>query len=101
MSNKKHLPRGKLDEGIVNPDHHLEELRTRINDLELENDILRETIEILKKDQSSDAINLKNREKTMIIDALRNRYSLSCLLVKMHLSKSSYCYQKKVILAIH
>ncbi len=101
MSNKKHLPRGKLDEGIVNPDHHLEELRIRINDLELENDILRETIEILKKDQSSDAINLKNREKTMIIDALRNRYSLSCLLVKMHLSKSSYCYQKKVIHSIH
>ena len=38
---------------------------------------------------------LKNREKTMIIDALRNKYSLSLLLKKLDISKSSYCYQHK------
>ena len=32
----------------------------------------------------------------MIIDALRNKYSLSLLLKKLEISKSSYCYQRKI-----
>lgn len=40
---------------------------------------------------------LKNKEKTMIIDALRSKYSLSELLEKMNISKSSYCYQYKCL----
>ena len=39
----------------------------------MENDILKETIKILKKDQGIDRFNLKNKEKTMIIDALRDK----------------------------
>lgn len=33
----------------------------------------------------------------MIIDALRDKYSLSFLLKRMDISKSSYCYQHKII----
>ena len=97
MNKKKDLPRGTL---TVNEDSNNgsdnTELAAKIRDLELENDILRQTIEILKKDQGIDLLSLKNREKTMIIDALRNKYSLSLLLRKLEISKSSYCYQHSV-----
>jgi len=97
MSKKKHLPRGKLK---VAEQHitveEVSDMESRIKDLELENDILKQTIEILKKDQGIDILKLKNREKTMIIDALRNKYSLSLLLKKLDISKSSYCYQHKI-----
>ena len=33
----------------------------------------------------------------MIIEALRDKYSLSLLLKRMDISKSSYCYQHKII----
>lgn len=98
VSKKKHLPRGEL---IANEsttiDAEQEELMAKIKELELENDILKETIKILKKDQGVDLLMLKNKEKTMIIDALRNKYSLSVLLEKMNISKSSYCYQHKML----
>lgn len=34
----------------------------------------------------------------MIIDVLRNKYPLLLLLKKFNISKSSYCYQRKVLL---
>ena len=69
MNKKKDLPRGTL---IVNEDadkgsDNNIELAAKIRDLELENDILRQTIEILKKDQGIDLLRLKNAEKTMIM----------------------------------
>ena len=96
MSKKKHLPRGTLKSAFDNNETN-SEMAARIQELELENDILKQTIEILKKDQGIDIMKLKNREKTMIIDALRNKYSLSLLLKKLNISKSSYCYQHKVM----
>ena len=98
MNKKKDLPRGTL---IVNEDadkgsDNNIELAAKIRDLELENDILRQTIEILKKDQGIDLLRMKNAEKTMIIDALRNKYALSLLLAKLQISKSSYFYQHKI-----
>jgi putative transposase len=63
-------------------------------DLQLENDILKETINVLKKDPGVDGRALKNREKAVIVDALRNNYSLPLLLNKMKLAKSCYYYQK-------
>ena len=38
-----------------------------------------------------------NREKTVIIDVLKNSYSLLLLLQKLQLSKSSYYYQEQSI----
>lgn len=96
-SDKKHLPRGKIDTDTSDHDSDQNDFVSRIKELEMENDILRETIKILKKDQGVDQFNLKNKEKTMIIDALRDKYSLSLLLKRLNISKSSYCYQHKVI----
>ncbi len=96
-SEKKHLPRGKIVTDTSDHDPDQNDLVSKIKELEIENDILKETIKILKKDQGIDQFNLKNKEKTMIIDALRDKYSLSLLLKRMNISKSSYCYQHKVI----
>lgn len=98
IGKKKHLPREEIKvEPISKMNEESGALITKIKDLELENDILKETIEILKKDQGIDLIKLKNREKTMIIDVLRNKHSLLLLLKKFNISKSSYCYQRKVL----
>lgn len=65
----------------------------------MEIDILKETINVLKKDPGIDQTALTNREKAVIIDALRNKYSLPALLKKLDLAKSSYYYQEKAIYA--
>ena len=49
----------------------------KVKELEFENDILKGLIKILKKIGGIDLLMLKNKEKTMIVDALRSKYSLS------------------------
>ncbi len=56
-----------------------------------------ETMNVLKKDPGIDQSVLYNREKAVIIDALKNMYSLPLLLRKMQLSKSSYYNQEKAL----
>ena len=63
-------------------------------EMQMEIDILRETIKVIKKDPGVNRKNLNNREKTTIVDALKNRYSLSQLLSILHLSRSSYYNQE-------
>ena len=63
--------------------------------MQLEIDIIKETINVLKKDPDIDLSALSNREKAVIIDVLKNRYSLPLLLQKLQLSKSSYYYQEQ------
>ncbi|ASS40958.1 hypothetical protein AXF21_02945 [Eubacterium minutum ATCC 700079] len=59
----------------------------------MEVDILKETLNILKKDPGADRRNLKNREKVAVIDAMKNKYPLPKMLRMMELSTSSYYYQ--------
>lgn len=66
-----------------------------IQDMQLEIDILKETINVLKKDPDIDQSALSNRENAVIIDVLKNRCSLPLLLQKLQLSKSSYYYQEQ------
>ncbi len=61
-------------------------------EMQMEIDILREEIKVIKKDPGINRKNLNNREKATIVDALKNRYSLSQLLSILHLSRSSYYY---------
>jgi transposase InsO family protein len=75
----------------------IEALRAQMLDLQMEVDILKETINVLKKDPGVDQRNLKNREKAVIIDALKSKHSLPNLCRKLELSKSSYYYQEKVM----
>lgn len=75
----------------------IDALKAQMLNLQLENDILKETIEILKKDPGIDQTPLRNSEKAVIVDALKDKYSLPMLLEKIKLSKSSYYYQEKVM----
>lgn len=52
---------------------------------------------MLKKEQGVNLQSLSNREKTIVIDALRSQYKLGDLLGYLGLAKSSYFYQKKVL----
>lgn len=63
MNKKKDLSRGILNvnETADNGSNNAE-LVAKIRDLELENDILRQTIEILKKDQGIDLLSERTRK---------------------------------------
>lgn len=56
----------------------------------MEIDLLKATIDVLKKDPGVNLERLKNSEKTVVIDAVRAKYALSDLLQQMSLPQSSY-----------
>ncbi len=62
----------------------------------METDILKETINLLKKDPGIDQAALKNKEKAVMIDVLKSKYPLPDLLESLEISKSSYYYQETV-----
>jgi putative transposase len=61
----------------------------------MELDILEKAVEIIKKDLGIGQKELTNREKAILIDALRTKYPLNDLLEMTDLPKSSYFYQKE------
>lgn len=75
----------------------VESLKKEIYRKQMELDALKKAAEIVKKDLGIDQQDLKNREKTILIDALRTKYPLNDLLEIMGLSKSSYFYQKETM----
>ena len=103
LMNHKNITPGTLVEGSVSStdisSDEINQLKAQIQDMQLEIDILKETINVLKKDPGIDQTALTNREKAVIIDALKNKYSLLNLLKKLKLAKSSYYYQEKTIYA--
>lgn len=72
-------------------------LHKEIERLKLEKDILEQAIKLIKKEKGIDILLLSNKEKTAIINALRLQYPLYMLLNALSISKSSYCYQNKVM----
>ena len=74
-------------------------LKAQMLDMQMEIDILKETINVLKKDPGVDQTALRNREKAVIIDALRNKYSLPSLCARLAIPKSSYYYQELALKA--
>lgn len=75
----------------------IEELKRQIKKLELEKDILEGTVEILKKDPGVDPKNLTNKEKTDLVDALKNKHPVKELLACLGLARSSYFYHRKIM----
>ena len=75
----------------------LESLKKQVYNLQLEIDILNGTAELLKKDAGIDHQRLSNKEKTMLVDALRTMYPLNELLAAVDLAKSSYFYHKNAL----
>lgn len=100
LMNTKNIRPGKLpdmDEKISSEE--VESLRKQMYELQLEVDILKETINVLKKDPGVDWKDLKNKEKVAVIDAMKEKYPLPILLRRMKLSRSSYYYQIKAFAA--
>lgn len=95
MNRKDNIKREKLLEGKESSFSELESLKEKIFSMQLEIDILKETIDVLKKDQGINLKKLTNKEKVMMIDTLKNKYSLPLLLKILELPKSSYYYHKK------
>lgn len=97
LKNDKNIPPDTLKEGNTPaPANEIEQLHAQMQDMQMEIDILKETINVLKKDPGIDQSALKNREKAVIVDALKDKYPLPSLLKRVSLSKSSYYYQKAV-----
>lgn len=70
------------------------ELKKQIEKLQLEVDILKETINVLKKDPGADMTSLSNRERAVIVGALKEKYLLQSLLEELNIPRSSYFYQR-------
>lgn len=69
----------------------------KVNEAQLEYDVLETAAKIIKKEEGIDVNILANREKAIVINALRKRYSLNKLLKSLQMAKSSYEYQNKVM----
>jgi len=69
-------------------------LRREVRQLRLEQDLLNKANELLKKGLGVNLQLLSNREKTLLIDALREHYGLPELLAQVGLARSSYFYHR-------
>ena len=69
------------------------QLQKDVYRLQMEKDILEKAGEILKKAEGINPQNLSNRDKTLVIDALKDKYRIKDLLSLLRLSKSSFYYQ--------
>lgn len=69
-------------------------LEQQVHRLQIEHDILTQAGELIKKDQGINSLALTNREKTQVVDALKDTYSLPELLGALGLARSSYFYHK-------
>lgn len=75
----------------------INELKAQMFDMQMEIDILKETINVLKK-TGIDQTALTNREKAVIIDALKSKYSLPDLLESLTLQKAAIIIRKKLFM---
>lgn len=75
-------------------ERQLEVLQRDVRQLQLEHDLLNKANELLKKGLGVDLQILSNREKTHLIDALRNIYRVPELLAQLGLARSSYFYHR-------
>ncbi len=95
LMNHKNITPGTLVEGSVSStdisSDEINQLKAQMQDIQLEIDILKETINVLKKDPDIDQSALSNREKAVIIDVLK--IDTHC-----HYYYRNYNYQKAVII---
>lgn len=95
------MPQAKLKRpkpappGATEIEKRLRELEIKNFELQLEKDILEETIKILKKEKDINPTSLSNREKAVMIGVLKEKYSLPELLRSLKLARSSYYYHCK------
>jgi transposase InsO family protein/transposase-like protein len=80
------------------PPGDVEELRRGYKELYVENLVLKETINVLKKGPCVDPAELSNKEKAAVVDALRKTIPLKTALDALGLAASSYHYQRNASL---
>lgn len=72
----------------------LANLEVRVRRLRMEHDILEKASELIKKDAGINPLGLTSREKTKVVDALRDSFPLSDLLHSLKLARSTYFYHR-------
>lgn len=81
MASKKHIKREEINFNVNTPkEQNLTELQEQIKQLQMKVDVLKGTLNILKKYQGVNVAKLKNREKAVVIDAVKDKYPLPQLL---------------------
>ena len=70
----------------------VDSLQRDIRRLQLEQALLKKANELLKKGLGVDLQLLSNKEKTLLVDALKPSYALAELLVELDLARSTYFY---------
>lgn len=90
----KHSQDTLADPDRDDPKLQLETLQRDIRRLQLEKDVLKKANELLKEELGIDRQQLTNREKTQLVDALRQDYTLTELLCEVDLPRSSYFYHR-------
>ncbi|SAF00677.1 Transposase and inactivated derivatives [Enterobacter hormaechei] len=71
MRKRKAAPQDKNQDALLG---EIQRLRQQVHQLQLERDILIKANELIKKDLGISFLTLKNREKTLIVDALKKKY---------------------------
>lgn len=87
------LKNGELPSDVGELQEMIEAQRAELRRLQLETAVWKGAAELVKKDPGADPSNLTNREKTILVGALRDRFALGELLDAVGLAKSSYFYQ--------
>jgi putative transposase len=91
MTRRRDLPQTVSHEEL---ERELEVLRRSVQRLQLEHDLLKKANELLKKDLGVDLRLLTNREKTLLVDALRQTHILPEIFTRLDLARSSYFYHR-------
>lgn len=95
LINDKNISLDTLEDGVPIPVTELEQLQAQMQDMQLEIDILKETINVLKRPRHRPDRPEKQGEGSDL--RCLERHSLSLLLERLSLSKSSYYYQEAVL----
>lgn len=90
--------RGKLIEGNAASSQEIDELKTKIQDMQLELDILKETINVLKKDPGINKSPLSNGEKAVIADALKQNIHCRYCSKSLEWPKAAIIIKKALLL---
>lgn len=93
-SSMKHPNQSPQDRERTDLERQVESLRSDLRQLQLEHDLLKKANELLKKGLGVDLPLLSNQEKTLLVDALRQTYTLSELLAELGFARSSYFYHR-------
>lgn len=88
---------GQLPDDVESLQKMKDSLKKDLRRLKLELAVHRGAIELVKKDPGADPKRLTNKEKTILVDALRTDFGLRELLDFLYLARSSYFYQRKAM----